>query len=87
MIEVDLITKHGKKALGMSEHVPQPHSWRTRLNEILLEIGIIVFVISLSIWLHSWQEHRHDRARERQFIVGLRQGLAEGLREMAVDSA
>ncbi|WP_310397827.1 hypothetical protein [Hymenobacter sp.] len=87
MIEVDIIKKHGKKALGLAEHAHEARGWRARLGEILLEIGIIVFAISLSIWLHSWQEHRHDRARERQFLLGLQRDLAEDLREMREDSA
>ncbi len=86
MIEVDLIKKHGKKALGMSEHAHAPRTWRERAGEILLEIGIIVFAVTLSIWLHSWQEHRHSRARERQFLVGLRQDLGHDIAELRGDS-
>ncbi|MBC8084083.1 MAG: hypothetical protein H7Z21_12805 [Hymenobacter sp.] len=87
MIEIDLIKKHGKKALGMTEHPHAQRTWRSRVGEILLEIGIIVFAITLSIWLHSWQEHRHDQARERQFLLGLQQDLAEDLQEIKADSA
>ncbi len=87
MIEVDLIKKHGKKALGMAEHAHEQHTWRGRVGETLLEIAIIVFAITLSLWLHSWQEHRHDRAREHQFLVGLQQDLTEDLREIKQDSA
>jgi len=86
MIEIDLIKKHGKKALGMSEQGHAPRSWRERAGEILLEIAIIVFAVTLSIWLHSWQEHRHSRARERQFLVGLRQDLGHDIAEMREDS-
>lgn len=86
MIEIDLIKKHGKKALGMSETSHEPRGWRARVGEVLLEIGIIVFAISLSLWLHNWQEHRHDRARERQFLRGIQQDLADDLREMRADS-
>lgn len=87
MIEIDLIKKHGKKALGMSETSHEPHGWRARVGEVLLEIGIIVFAISLSLWLHNWQEHRHDRARERQFLRGIQQDLIDDLREIRTDSA
>ena len=86
MIEIDLIKKHGKKALGMSETSHEPRGWRARAGEVLLEIGIIVFAITLSLWLHNWQEHRHDRARERQFLRGIQQDLADDLREMRMDS-
>ena len=86
MIEIDLIKKHGKKALGLSEQAHPPRGWRARVGEVLLEIGIIVFAITLSLWLHNWQEHRHNRARERQFLLGLRQDLGHDIAELRSDS-
>ncbi|TGE28501.1 hypothetical protein [Hymenobacter metallicola] len=86
MIEVDLVTKHGKKALGMEEHIHH-QTWRQRLPEILLEIGIIVFAITLSIQLHSWHEHSLERDKERKFLLGLRQDLGHDIQEMQGDSA
>lgn len=87
MIEVDLIKKHGKKALGMAEHGHAKTTWRERVPEILLEIGIIVFAILLSIQLHNWHEHSLDRETERKFLTGLRQDLSQDLQEMSSDSA
>ena len=84
MIEIDLITKHGKKALGMAEH--QHPTWRQRVPEVLLEISIIVFAITLSIQLHTWHEHSLERAEERQFLTGLRSDLASDLNELRNDS-
>ena len=88
MIELDPIVKHIKKALGMSKK-PLAHGsgWRHRLGEVLLETGIIVFAIMLSIWLHGWQEHRQERALARQFLLGLQTDLANDVREMQSDSA
>ncbi|UOQ51809.1 hypothetical protein [Hymenobacter cellulosivorans] len=87
MIEVDLVTKHGKKALGMEQHGHHSPTWRQRLPEILLEIGIIVFAITLSIQLHSWHEHSLEREKERKFLLGLRQDLGHDIEEMQGDSA
>jgi hypothetical protein len=87
MIEVDLVKKHGKKALGIEEHAHHAPTWRERVPEILLEIAIIVFAISLSIWLHNWQEHRHDRAQEQRFLLGLKADLRQDLQELRADSA
>lgn len=84
MIEIDLITKHGKKALGMEE--AHPKGWRHRLPEILLKIGIIVFAVTLSIQLHAWHEHSVERAEERQFLTGLRSDLQSDLTELRGDS-
>ena len=86
MIEVDLIAKHGKKALGIAEVHEPTKSWRHRLPEILLEIGIIVFAITLSIQLHAWHEHSVERAEERQFLTGLRADLQSDLTELRGDS-
>lgn len=86
MIEVDLIKKHGKKALGMEEHGHRKQTWRQRLPEILLEIGIIVFAVTLSIQLHAWHERALDREAERHFLVGLRTDLQNDLRELRNDS-
>jgi hypothetical protein len=86
MIEADLVKKHGRKALGMPEHAHHALSWRQRVPEILLEIGIIVFAITLSIWLHSWHEHTLERQTERKFLLGLRADLREDLREQGSDS-
>lgn len=72
----------------MPENTPAHRpGWRHRLGEILLEIGIIVFAITLSIWLHNWQECRHERARARQFLLGLQTDLTNDVREMQGDSA
>ncbi|PJJ60532.1 hypothetical protein [Hymenobacter chitinivorans] len=87
MIEVDLVAKHGKKALGLEEHGHHSPTWRQRLPEILLEIGIIVFAITLSIQLHSWHEHSLERQKERKFLLGLRQDLSHDIKEMQEDSA
>lgn len=88
MIELDPIIKPLKKALGMTNKAPVHRpGWRHRLGEVLLEIGIIVFAILLSIWLHDWQEQRHERAQARQFLLGLQADLANDVREMQGDSA
>lgn len=86
MIEADLVNKHAKKAFGMEEHGHRPQTWRQRLPDILLEIGIIVFAITLSIQLHTWHEHSLAREKERRFLLGLRQDLGQDLREMRSDS-
>ena len=86
MIEVDLITKHGKKAMGIAAEHPASTGWRHRVPEILLEIGIIVFAITLSIQLHAWHEHSVERAEERKFLTGLRADLASDLTELRSDS-
>jgi hypothetical protein len=84
MVELDIIKKHGKKALGLEHHY-QP-TWRQRIPEILLEIGIIVFAIMLSLQLEKWHETAADRETEHRFLVGLRTDLQSDLQELREDS-
>jgi len=70
----------------MAEHGHAHTTWRERVPEILLEIGIIVFAILLSIQLHNWHEHSLDREAEHRFLVGLRQDLLQDVQEMRNDS-
>ncbi len=46
-----------------------------KFKEIAIEVGIIVFAVSLSIWLHSWSEHRHEQKQVKTFLVGLKKDL------------
>jgi len=69
MAEQEVI-KHTKKivtALG-DKHSPFWH----KLKEFVLEILIIVFAVSISIWFHNWSEHRNEQKVTRTFLLGLR---------------
>lgn len=78
------VIKHVKAAISTSRD--KNKSWQVKLREILLEIVIIVFAVSLSIWLHSWAEGRKDRQDEHEFLVGLKQDIGEDMQEMQSDS-
>lgn len=77
------IIKHVKQAIDTSRD--HKKKWPEKLREILLEIVIIVFAVSVSIWLHNWSESRKDRDEEREFLAGLKQDLASDLKEMTGD--
>ena len=79
------IIKHVKSAIDTSRD--HNKKWPQKLREILLEIAIIVFAVSLSIWLHNWSEDRKDRQEEREFLAGLKQDLETDIREMNTDIA
>jgi len=72
------IAKHTKNIIGLfgrDQHPQASHGWRHKLSEVLLEIVTIVFAVSLSIWLHSLGEHRHEQEQVRNFLLGLRHDL------------
>jgi Family of unknown function (DUF6090) len=53
---------------------PRKSFW-DKAKEIVLEILIIVFAVSLSIWLHNWSEHRHEQKEVKAFLIGLKTDL------------
>jgi hypothetical protein len=74
----DELTKHGLKIYKtMSD---RKHNFGEKFREILIEIGIIVFAVTLSIYVHSWSEHRHEQKEVREFMKGLKADLAEDMR-------
>ncbi len=70
------ISKHTKKAF---KAMKSEHSFIEKLKEIGIEISIIVFAVSLSIWLHGWSEHRHQQAEVKEFITDLKADLSADL--------
>jgi Family of unknown function (DUF6090) len=70
------ISKHTKKAI---KEMKSNHTFSEKLKEILIEIGIIVFAVTLSIWLHSWSEHRHQQAEVKVFLEDLKADLKADL--------
>lgn len=71
------IAKHTKKMWSLmttSEH----GAWH-KVREMALEIVIIVFAVSLSIWFHSLGEHRHEQAQVKTFLLGLKRDIQTDL--------
>jgi hypothetical protein len=60
-------------------------SWQHKIKDVLLEIVIIVFAVSLSIWLHNWSEGLKDRKEEKEFLSGLKKDLQSDTAEMGRD--
>lgn len=74
------LTKHGRKIFHVMK--TPSHSFKEKLKEILIEIGIIVFAVSLSIWFHGWSEHSHEQKEVRAFLQGLKTDLTEDVKLM-----
>ncbi|PZR25602.1 MAG: hypothetical protein DI535_17445 [Citrobacter freundii] len=84
MAELEVV-KHAKKV--MDTVGDREKGWKHKLKDIILEILIIVFAVSLSISLHNWSERNHDRHEEEEFLHGLKLDLQSDLKEMSSDSA
>jgi hypothetical protein len=69
------IIKHTKKVYKIWHS--EEHTFKQKVKEFLFEIFIIVFAVSLSIWLHSWSEQRHQQEEANVFLNDLKSDLIE----------
>ena len=83
MAEDEIIQKHAKAAYK-SWRDPDK-KWMHKLKEILVEVLIIVFAVTVSIWLHGWAESRKDHKEEKEFYRGLETDLKADVQEMVSD--
>ena len=56
-----------------------------KLSEFLIEIIIIVFAVTISIWFHNLSEHKHQQEDVKQFLVGLKSDLTQDIQEIKND--
>jgi hypothetical protein len=79
------IVKHVEAAY---EALKRPNSsWLHKLKEVLIEIAIIVFAVTLSIWFHNWSDSRHEHREEREFLLGMKTDVQADLENARGDSA
>ena len=83
MAEDELIKKHAKAAYKIFRTTDM--NWTHKLKEILLEIIIIVFAVTVSIWFHNWSDRMNDRKEEKGFLISLKKDLLEDKKEMTHD--
>lgn len=79
------VVKHTKK-IYKSLSNRQNNFWH-KLSEIIIEIIIIVFAVSLSIWFHELSVHQYDKKIENKFLSGLHTDISGVVNEMRDDSA
>ena len=85
MAEDEIIKKH-TKIVYKTWRDPEK-DWFTKLKDLLLEIIIIVFAVSVSIWFHNWSDSLNNRKEEKEFLRGLKSDLRTDLKEMKDDKA
>lgn len=78
------IVKHVEAAY---KALQKPHTnWLHKLKEVLIEIGIIVFAVTLSIWFHNWSDSLHEHQEEKEFLIGMKQDIQADLENARGDS-
>ena len=82
MAEQEIIN-HAKAIYELSKD--RGRKWQHKFKEVLSEILIIVFAVSISIWFHNWSESWKDRSEEKEFYIGLKKDLLADLKEMHGD--
>lgn len=82
MAEQEVI-KHTKKMNRIWNS--KSHSFWHKTKEISIEIIIIVFAVTLSIWLHEKSEHSHQQKMVKEFLLGAKRDLENDILEMEDD--
>jgi len=77
------VVKHTKKLYKTWSN--KELSFWHKVKEFLIEVFIIVFAISLSIWFHNRSEHAHQQEDVKNFLLGLKGDLKNDLVEMNDD--
>ena len=81
MAELEIL-KHAKKSYTILKSTGK--DWGHKLKEIIIEILIIVFAVSISIWFHNWSEKRHEDKEEKEFFIGFRKDLGNDIENMTL---
>lgn len=79
------VLKHASRAFKLIRNSETP--WRKKIGGIVMEILIIVFAVSLTLYLEKWQEHKSEERQKREFLRGLLADLSGDLKEMKFDSS
>jgi hypothetical protein len=69
----DEVRKHAKTALKILRN--KEADWKHKLKDILLEILIIIFAVTVSIWFHNWSDRMQDHKDEAAFLTGFKKDL------------
>ena len=74
------VIQHSANALHVLQD--KEKGWGKKIKEFLAEILIIVFAVSITLVLHNWNDERHERRMEREFLVGIKNDLDSGIVDM-----
>lgn len=73
----DELVKHTRKIFSSVKQKEVPTM--KKFKEVAIEVAIIVFAVSLSIWLHSYKEHRKEQHEVRVFLENIRVDISKDL--------
>lgn len=79
------LTKHSMKIFKEMKNAENPFA--EKLKEITIEIFIIVFSVTISIWLHNWSLHRHQQVETTEFLTDLKDDLNKDIKNLSEKNA
>ena len=79
----DEVIKHFGKILNIFKTSNQ--SFIKKATEIAIEIFIIVFAVSFSIWLHGLREHYKEQKEVKIFLVNIREDIKQDINWLKLD--
>jgi hypothetical protein len=74
------VQKHTQKIYNTMKN--PKHTFTEKTKEVLIEIFIIVFAVTLSISLHSWSEHKHQQEEVSVFLGNLKNDLQDDIKTL-----
>ncbi len=81
----DELVKHTK---NIYNEIKNPgHSFMEKVKDVIMEILIIVFAVTLSIWLHNWSDHRREQREAAEFLQGIKADLRQDIRQVEVNKS
>jgi hypothetical protein len=69
----DEIRKHANTAIKIVKDTEA--GWKHKLKDIFVEVLIIVFAVTVSIWFHNWSDKMQEQKEEKVFLTGFRKDL------------
>jgi len=69
----DEIRKHANNAIKIMKD--KEAGWWHKLKDIFIEVLIIVFAVTVSIWFHNWSDKMQEQKEEKVFLTGFRKDL------------
>jgi hypothetical protein len=78
------IIKQSSRIAGLIKNKGQ--GLKHKIGEILIEIIIIVFAITLSLLFERWRQNTEDHDLQRRFLQGLRADLVKDVSELKASS-
>ncbi len=78
------LIKHGLK---LSRAIKNPtNGWWAKTRTIVIEILIIVFAVSATLYMERWRENQHDLHLEKEFLTDLKDDITIKMKELKQDS-